>query len=99
MLNYIQFDETILYQKETNAFFLIFLDCFDNIDWDNAGYRGAFKYQGLDAEDCNDYTRHHCAYGFVKPGHKNMLGLYYNYPEDNCCACGKGRAGNSSQLL
>ena len=41
------------------------------------------------ARDCKSYEQNFCENGAAKPGFEFALGNVYNYPEDNCCACGK----------
>ena len=42
--------------------------------------------------DCSYYIPM-CRAGAVLPGNENNMGLMYNYPELNCCVCGKERSG------
>ena len=53
------------------------LACIDTPGWKNG--------HGI---DCKDYERSLCKNGRLKKG--TTLGESYNYPEENCCACGKG---------
>ena len=39
--------------------------------------------------DCNAYERQWCHEGHANTGSEWTLGAKYNYPEDNCCVCGK----------
>ena len=39
--------------------------------------------------DCEFYTKHVCKDGEARQGYENRLGANYNYPERNCCACGR----------
>jgi len=41
---------------------------------------------------CADFAAHGlCADGHVVPGKEWAMGAKYNYPEHNCCVCGKGK--------
>ena len=41
--------------------------------------------------DCNTYAKNWCEYGGAKTGKEVTLGSVYNYPENNCCVCGKDK--------
>ena len=56
---------------------ILFLGCIDTKDW-NPGYE---KY------DCNWYAKYWCKN--KKPTNEWVSGSKANYPEENCCACGK----------
>ena len=57
-------------------------ECVDTPNWeDGHGY------------NCVDYKRDYCDNGMANPGNKSILSSSYNYPHENCCACGKGRGG------
>ena len=52
--------------------------CNDTPAWENGvGY------------DCNNYGKRWCENGTARPGEEWTLGAEYNYPENNCCVCGK----------
>ena len=51
--------------------------CTDTESWEN----------GFD-EDCSSYVTK-CREGAVVPGNENSIGSMWNYPEKNCCVCGK----------
>ena len=55
--------------------------CTDTPGWDN-GY-------GFGCEGSLSYASGWCAGGAVVAGQEWALGPTYNYPEMNCCACGK----------
>ena len=53
------------------------IECVDTPGWDDGS---RIKY------DCGKYRRvFKCA--------ENLIGELYNYPEQNCCGCGKERQG------
>ena len=54
-------------------------DCTDTPLWDD----GAF------GEDCNTYRTYWCERNAMKPEYEFMFGSKSNYPEKNCCGCGK----------
>ena len=54
------------------------LACVDTDCWDN-GY----------GHDCKSYGERWCENGAAKAGSEWTLGSKYNYPENNCCVCGK----------
>ena len=54
-------------------------DCVDTDCWEN----------GYD-HDCNSYATQWCENGAANTGSEWTLGSTYNYPENNCCVCGKG---------
>ena len=63
-------------------FFNYEVTCDDNADWDdNNGY--------IPKRDCGYFARYNCENGRARPGKADKLGAVYNYPEQNCCACGK----------
>lgn len=43
--------------------------------------------------DCNSYTQHWCENGAARQGSEWTLGSTFNYPENNCCVCGKEEHG------
>jgi len=53
--------------------------CQDTPDWTN----GAFK------QTCKDYASKWCENGKFKAGFEHTGGSQYNFPESNCCVCGK----------
>ena len=59
------------------ADWILFLGCIDTKNW-NPGYE---KY------DCNWYAKHWCKNR--RPTNEWVSGSKANYPEENCCACGK----------
>jgi hypothetical protein len=59
------------------------LDCVDTGYWVNGH-----------GHDCKSYSKRWCENGAAK-----KLGSKYNYPENNCCVCGKGKTqGNAMQF-
>ena len=52
--------------------------CRDTPGWENSNGYG-----------CAYYQAHWCANGTAKPGMQGTLGPAWNFPEANCCACGK----------
>ena len=56
------------------------LGCTDTDSWNN-GY----------AETCSSYKSEWCENEGAKPDGGWALGSTYNYPENNCCVCGKGK--------
>ena len=68
--------------------------CTDTPNWYNGYYLG----NGGLGWTCADYITAGpnkagapwCADGQVTSGNEWALGSVYNYPDDNCCACGKG---------
>ena len=64
--------------------------CFDTPDWRN----------DWDV-DCSSYASKEgwCANGAVVPGEEWALGATNNYPEDNCCVCGKPPPSSPSSLF
>ncbi len=55
------------------------LGCTDTVPWNN-GY----------GETCRTYgTRQWCKNGGPLSGSEWTMGSTYNYPENNCCICGK----------
>merc|ERR1712080_118950 len=42
-----------------------------------------------DGSKCQDYREHACENGGIKPGEETFFGIKHNYPENNCCGCGK----------
>ena len=53
--------------------------CMDTPSWDD----GAF------GEDCKTYRNYWCENNAMKPEYEFMFGSKSNYPEKNCCGCGK----------
>ena len=53
-------------------------ECVDTPGWDNS--RG---------KTCDEYGRLYCTDGGFKQGHSWIGGEVFNWPERNCCACGK----------
>ena len=47
----------------------------------------------LDGNDCEIYASYICVNGIAHP---ETEGSDFNYPERNCCACGKGKYGTSN---
>ena len=64
--------------------FLFLGGCEDTKDWDDG--RGSF------AKNCED-QKDNCEFGHPKPGHEGYMGTLRNYPENNCCVCGKFEQG------
>ena len=56
-------------------------NCTDTPSWKSSS--------GFYWNDCDSYSNNWCQNRKVRPGKQYMLGKYYNYPEDNCCVCGK----------
>ena len=56
------------------------LACVDTESWVNGH-----------GHDCKSYGEQWCENGAAKTGSKWTLGPKYNYPENNCCVCGKGK--------
>jgi len=50
---------------------------------------------GASNHPCATYAKEWCDAGMNRPGFAWTLGAKYNFPEKNCCACGKGAAGNA----
>ena len=44
---------------------------------------------GAFGEDCNTYRTYWCERNAMKPEYEFMFGSKSNYPEKNCCGCGK----------
>ena len=64
--------------------FDFYLGCLDSNSWSNGKGHG-----------CDSYATTWCQNGGAKPGNEWTLGSKFNYPELNCCVCGKGnRRGN-----
>ena len=40
--------------------------------------------------DCEGYASRWCQSGAAKPGQEWTLGSRFNFPEENCCVCGRG---------
>ena len=58
------------------------LDCIDTPGWNNGAY------------GCDTYkSKKWCEGGSAAPGSQWTLGKQFNYPEDNCCICGKRGPG------
>ena len=38
---------------------------------------------------CDVYEQRFCLDGEVRPGSEHAMGAYWNWPEKNCCECGK----------
>jgi hypothetical protein len=87
--------------KEPRRFYGFVLDsisCQDTPNWHN-GWSGAKCGKGL---TCYQYATSGyynggtpwCKDGKVTSGSEWTLGAKYNYPEKNCCVCGKGTNGN-----
>ena len=53
-----------------------FTGCTDTSNWNDGQGNG-----------CDDYSKYGCENGAFKNNWNG--GIYYNYPEQNCCACGK----------
>ena len=54
--------------------------CTDTTSW----------YNGFN-RDCLYYAEKICQNGDARPGMDYSLGSKYNYPEKNCCVCGKDK--------
>ena len=69
------------------VFVLYKIGCIDTPSWVNGhGY------------DCNSYGKRWCQDGSAKPGKEWTLGAKYNYPENNCCVCGKKQDVDTSMF-
>ena len=53
------------------------MTCVDTPDWNNFSGRS-----------CADYGATWCFGGAARPGHEWTMGATFNFPEQNCCACG-----------
>lgn len=60
----------------------ITLACTDTASW-NDGYGMSCNHYRT---SCTDYPTYYCCDG--KAG--SLSGVFYNFPEKNCCGCGKG---------
>ena len=58
-----------------------YLDCVDTASWVNGYGYGCTSYGELSW----------CENGAAKTGSEWTLGSKFNYPENNCCVCGKGQ--------
>ena len=77
-------DNTIILNHLGLLLLLCNLDCSDTPEWDNRGDGSGF--------DCKEYAeKKWCENGAARPGHEDSLGSKHNYPENNCCVCGKGK--------
>ena len=54
--------------------------CINTDDWSNGQWK----------QTCDDYAAV-CEDGVARPGLEWILGSEFNYPENNCCVCGKGK--------
>ena len=54
------------------------LGCSDTLSWSD-------RYE----KNCEYYAQVYCENRSVKPGMEFALGAANNYPEENCCVCGK----------
>jgi len=61
------------------------VQCFDTPGWHINGFDCSFYANGYAPWGFNGY----CADGAAKAGYEWTLGAQFNWPEDNCCACGK----------
>jgi hypothetical protein len=61
--------------------------CSDTLDWTNGNKK-----------DCAYYGQQFCADGGPVARKGWTLGATYNYPENNCCACGKGTTPQFQQI-
>jgi hypothetical protein len=52
--------------------------CQDTLNWDNRA-----------GETCTKYSNSYCAQGEPSASHSHLFGINFNYPEKNCCSCGK----------
>ena len=70
-------------ERQYNILFL--LACVDTPSWKNNRF-------GNNWADCDVYARNYCRNGVLNWGGEGikMGGKVNNYPEHNCCACGKG---------
>lgn len=63
----------------TNVVQCLLTVCYNTINWDdNHG------------NDCESYTTYICKNGNIRLAYQG--GSRYNYPEKNCCSCGKASA-------
>ena len=58
------------------------LGCINTKGWKNG-----------EGHDCSSYEKMWCFNGGAKVDSEWSLGAAYNYPEENCCACGKKSRG------
>ena len=63
--------------SENKQLYALYLDCTDTPGW----VGGLFN-----DEDCSTIAKYAC-----KNGRAELNGKAYNYPEKNCCKCGKGK--------
>ena len=56
------------------------LDCIDALSWED-GFE----------ETCTDYGNEYCENGRFKTDYEHYCGSTHNFPEENCCSCGKNR--------
>jgi hypothetical protein len=61
--------------------------CADTPDWDNHAGKG-----------CADYSKEYCVSGAFRPGSEWTAGEGFNFPETNCCACGKSLPGEYNAI-
>ena len=71
----------IFYKTFFNYLPAVYSHCTDTESWDDDF-----------GEDCSYYVTM-CREGAVLPGNENHMGSMYNYPENNCCICGKDSSG------
>ena len=63
----------------------IHLACTDTSSWNNGNGIHANTYT------CEYYRTHYCEYNSVGSlAGVSMAGVDFNFPEKNCCGCGKG---------
>ncbi|CAF4178485.1 unnamed protein product, partial [Adineta steineri] len=79
---YFQLRKTTIYESA------LYLDCIGTSNWisNNTASRITVAYT------CNSYEvdPQWCSGGTATPGNQWALGSMYNFPEFNCCGCGKG---------
>lgn len=61
--------------------------CADTPDWDNHAGKG-----------CGEYANAYCVNGAFRPGSEWTGGEGFNFPETNCCACGKTLPGEYNAI-
>jgi len=62
------------------------VQCADTASWDNTSGKG-----------CEQYAEY-CANGSFRPGSEWTGGEAFNFPEANCCSCGKPLSGESDSI-
>ena len=73
-----------------NIFLTLYNDsgCVDTDSWENGH-----------GENCISYANRFCQNNGANLGSEWALGSTYNYPENNCCVCGKGKLRGKRNLF